>query len=372
MTRSNTVFSMALLMLLCSIAAPAWAQHDFKQTPTRVFTMTNASEGNEILVFSHRPTEGLVQIASVASGGNGSGGGLGNQNGLVLSNDLHWLIAVNAGSNSISVFRRSIGGLTLVDTVDSQGELPVSIAQHRNLLYVLNAGSDSIAGFTMDHNGKLSPLAGSVRGLSGTGTAPAQISFAPWDDVLIVTEKATNQIISFMVDENGLPGEAIVTPSAGETPFGFAFDRFAHLIVSEAAGGAEDASSVSSYAINDDGTLTVLAAAVPTTETAACWVAISRNGRVAFTTNTGSSTISALAIRPQGELKLINEDGVAAQTGSGSAPIDLALSRSGRYLFALSDQNGTILSYRVIGNKRLIPLPGVSGLPTTLNGLAAF
>lgn len=371
MNRIKNPFFTVLLMLLCSIAVPAWAHQYFKHMPTQVFTMSNASSGNEILAFSLRPHGALVQTASVKSGGKGSGGGLGNQSGLVLSKDRRWLFAVNAGSDSLSVFRLSASGLTLVDTIDSQGDNPVSIAQHYDLLYVLNAGSNNIAGFTLDHNGKLSELADSLRNFNGSGTA-AQVSFSPWGDMLIVTEKATNQIISFVLDENGLPGESIFTQSEGETPFGFAFDRYGHLIVSEAAGGSEDASSVSSYEINSDGTLTALASAVPTTETAACWVAVSRNGRVAFTTNTGSSSISALKVGSGGELKLINKDGVAAETDEGSAPIDLALSRSGRFLFALSANIGTISSHRVIDNKRLLPLGGVKGLPTTLNGLAAF
>jgi 6-phosphogluconolactonase len=234
------------------------------------------------------PQQGLIGAGSVATGGNGTDGGLGNQGGVILSEPHRWLYAVNAGSDSISVFRARMGGLTLIDTVASGGSQPVSLTRHDNLLYVLNAGSDSIAGFTINDNGTLSPLAGSVRSLSGTGTAPAQIGFTPRGDVLVVTEKATNTITTFLVAEDGRPGPAIVNPSAGETPFGFDFDRYSHLLVSEAAGGAPDASSLSSYEIQEDGTVVVLASAVPTTETAACWVEMSRNGRYAFTTNAGS------------------------------------------------------------------------------------
>jgi 6-phosphogluconolactonase len=369
MNRLRKMFLVSLLLSLCSFALPAWANY---YSVGKVFTMTNAAEGNEILIFSHHPYQGLIETGSVKTGGKGSGGGLGNQGGLVLSKNHRWLFAVNAGSNSISVFRVQKRGLLLVDTVSSDGEQPVSLTVHRDLLYVLNAASDSIAGFSIDYNGKLLPLEGSVRNLSGAGTAPAQISFTPWGDTLVVTEKATNLITTFVLDESDLPGPAIVNNSAGETPFGFAFDRYGHLLVSEAAGGADDASSVSSYNIMEDGKLVVIASEVPTTETAACWLVTSRNGRFAFTTNTGSSSISAFKIRRDGNLKLTTKDGVAADTGLGSAPIDLALSRNGRYLFALSAINGTIVAYRVTHNSRLSPLPGISGLPLTINGLAAF
>jgi 6-phosphogluconolactonase len=314
----------------------------------------------------------LVGAGSEATGGDGTGAGLGNQGGVILSEHHRWLYAVNAGSNSISAFRVHKGGLTLTDTVASEGSRPISLTRHDNLLYVLNAGSDSIAGFTVNQDGSLSPLADSVRGLSGTGTDPAQISFTPWGDALVVTEKATNKITTFLVDEDGRPGPAVVNDSEGPTPFGFDFDRYGHLLVSEAAGGALDASSVSSYAIEEDGTLTVLASAVPTTETAACWVEMSRNGRYAFTTNTGSSSISAFESDRDGSLMATTEDGVAASTGPGSVPIDLALSTRGNYLFALSAANGTIAAFRLIGNRELVPMPGVTGLPTTINGLAAY
>jgi len=369
MNRLRRIFLVSLIALSTSFVTPAWA---FGLSIGKVFTMTNAADGNQILVFNHRPLQGLVQTDTVDSGGNGTGAGLGNQGGLVLSDDGHWLIGVNAGSNSVSVFLVLHRTIHLVDTVDSGGEKPVSVTQHHNLVYVLNAGSDSIAGFTMAWNGKLTPLADSVRGLSGAGTGPAQIGFSPLGDMLVVTEKATNSITTFVLDGNGVPGSAVVNSSEGPTPFGFAFDRYGHLLVTEAAGGAEDASSLSSYEMMEDGTLTPLASSVPTTETAACWVETSRNGRFAFTTNTGSSSISAYMSEPDGSLMLTNADGVAATTGDGSAPIDLARSRDGHFLFTLSASNGTILVYALIANRWLVALPGVAGLPTTLNGMATF
>lgn len=362
-------FILSLFLSMCGFAAPAVAG---SYGTGQVFTMTNADSGNEILIFNHHPQQGLVGAGSVATGGDGTGTGLGNQGGVILSNHHRWLYAVNAGSDSVSVFRVRKGGLTLFDTIASDGSQPVSLTRHDNLLYVLNAGSDSIAGFTVNGDGTLSSLAGSVRALSGSGTGPAQISFAPWGDTLVVTEKATNRITTFLIDEDGLPGPAVVNDSAGPTPFGFDFDRYGHLLVSEAAGGAPDASSLSSYEIQEDGTLVVLASAVPTTETAACWVEMSRNGRYAFTTNAGSSSISAFESGHDGSLMLTTEDGIAASTGAGSAPIDLALSTRGNYLFSLSSADGTIAAFRLVGNRELVPVPGVTGLPGTVNGLAAY
>ena len=369
MTQLRKLYYLSLILSMCILAAPAVAGND---GTGQVFTMTNSASGNEVLIFTHHPQQGLVGAGRVASGGNGTSAGLGNQGGVILSEHHRWLYVVNAGSNSISVFGLRKGGLTLIDTADSGGLQPVSLTRHKNLLYVLNAGSDSIAGFTVNDNGTLSSMANSMRSLSGTGTAPAQISFTPWGDALVLTEKATNIITTFLIDEDGLPGPAVVNDSAGPTPFGFDFDRYGHLLVSEAAGGAQDASSLSSYEIQQDGTLVPLASAVPTTETAACWVEMSRNGRYAFTTNAGSSSISAFRSGRNGSLTLTTEDGVAASTGPGSAPIDLALSSGGNYLFSLSAADGTVAAFRLVGNRELVPAPGLTGLPGTVNGLAAY
>ena len=145
-------FLLSLFLSLCGFAAPAVADN---YGTGQVFTMTNAAGGNAILIFNHHPQQGLVGAGSVATGGDGTGAGLGNQGGVILSKHHRWLYAVNAGSDSVSVFRVRKGGLTLIDTIPSDGSQPVSLTRHGNLLYVLNAGSDSIAGFTInDFHGK--------------------------------------------------------------------------------------------------------------------------------------------------------------------------------------------------------------------------
>ncbi|HAG94448.1 MAG: 3-carboxymuconate cyclase [Pseudomonadales bacterium] len=360
---------LSTLLLLGSVSLPAFAGHF---SPSKVFTMTNSPEGNEVLMFTHHPYQGLIPSGSFATGGNGTGSGLGNQGAVVISKSGHWLFVVNAGSNSLSLFKVGNDSITLLTTVDTAGERPVSVTQHKNKVFVLNAGSDSIAGFKLMYNGSLELIENSVRSLSGSGVGAAQISFTPWGDGLLVTEKATNLITSFTVSDDGVPGEAIVNESAGATPFGFAFDRYGHAIVSEADGGAADASSLSSYRVNDNGSLSVLASAVPTTETAACWVVMSANGRTAFTTNAGSSSISAFKVKRNGSLTLTTQDGVAGFTGEGSAPIDMALSDNGKFLYTLSASDGSIAAFLVLGNRLLVPVPGINGLPTGMNGLAAF
>jgi len=341
-----------------------------------VYTMTNDASGNEVILF-HRTAHGfLMPGESFPTGGLGSGDGLGNQGALALSAGNRWLFVVNAGSDDVSVFRVERNGLTLVDREPSGGRRPISVTVDRDLLYVLNAGGavggiDTITALVVGPDGTLTPLAGSSRPLSAGSTGPAQISFSPDGRFLAVTEKATDRIDTWSVGSDGLASNLVSNLSEGATPFGFAFGSRDQVIVSEASGGAPDASSVSSYQLEDDGTLRVVSSAVPTTETAACWIVITKDGRFAYTTNAGSGTVSGYRIAFDGTITRVDADGVTGDTGAGSGPIDMSLSNDGRYLFTLNGGDQTIGAFRVHADGSLSPLPGAAGLPPGANGLAA-
>jgi 6-phosphogluconolactonase (cycloisomerase 2 family) len=339
-----------------------------------VYVQSNASSGNEILVFDRNADGSLSDAGAFSTGGLGTGSGLGSQGALSQSSNGRWLIAVNAGSNEVSNFRIRPDGLQLTEKISSGGELPISLTTRGNLLYVLNAGgSGNITGFSISGSGKLNPLAGSTRHLSngGVGAAPgpAQISFSPNGQLLVVTEKASNLILTYPVGADGLAGDPVATPSAGETPFGFDFSRRNTLIVSEAFGGATDASVVSSYAL-DSGDIQVISPAVPTTETAACWVVVTNNGKFAYVTNTGSGTVSGYQVRPDGSLRLLDADGVTGITGPDSSPIDVTLSPDNRFLYVLNAGTHTVAFFEVGSGGSLTHLGEVS-VPAGSVGIAA-
>ncbi len=334
-----------------------------------VYTLTNAASGNAVVWYSRSVNGQLSSQGTFPTGGLGTGGGLGSEGAVVLSADGSVLLAVDAGSNQVSAFQVGSNGLVLTDTVDAGGVMPISVTIFGDWVYVVDAGGmPNIAGFLLAADGTLSPISGSVQALSGT--APAQISFNPTGQVLVVTEKASNSIDTFTVDANGVASAAIPHASDGATPFGFAFDNKGDLLVSEVGGGPGGTSALSSYAVGADGSLTTISASVPDFEFAACWVVTTNNGKLAFTSNAHppSNDLSAFAVGAGSQLTLAQE--VAAKPGNG--PTDLALSGNSRFLFVLDSGDGAIAGFAVHTDGSLVAISTVSGLPSSDVGLAAL
>ena len=332
-----------------------------------VYVLGNQPSGNEVIAYDRGADGALTPAGSYATGGTGTGGGLGSQGAVVLDEAGRHLYAVNAGSGSITSFRVRPGGLERVDTVASGGTMPTSVTVHHGLVYVLNAGgAGNISGFTAA-GGDLEPLAGSSRPLSAAATAPAQVSFSPDGRTLVVTERATQRIDLYAVGADGLATGPTVVASAGATPFGFGFDNRGTLIVSEAFGGAPDASAVSSYRPAAGG-LDTVSASVPTTETAACWIAVTANGRFAYAGNAGTNSVTGYRVAQDGALEVLDADG---RTGSSAGGVtDLAVSRDSRHLYARLG-NRTVDAWAIAADGSLSPLGAVPGLPAGAAGITA-
>jgi 6-phosphogluconolactonase len=371
--------TLALSTLSLSALANTFEDEDEGYRAGQVFTSTNAVSGNELLVYAaprpgtpnSTPNGALTLKARLATQGTGTGTGLGNQGAVTLSRNGRYVFVVNALSNSISTFAVRRSELVLRSTVDSGGQRPISVTEHDGIVYVLNAdGAGNVTGFR-NFAGYLHPLAGSAKPLSAaSGTGSAQVGFSPDGDVLLVTEKATNKLTSYHVRQDGRLDAMTLTTSAGATPFGFAFDRRGHALVSEAFGGAVNASAVSSYGFEEwaPAKPMTISSSIGTTQTAACWVVVTPNNRYAYVTNTGSGTVSSYRVKKSGQLSLMQ--GVAATAGNG--PIDAAVSADGRGLFVLNARSGTISSFTIARDGALFAAgSGATGLPVGTNGLAA-
>lgn len=368
--RRNTLLLISAALVIPAITAPAVAAPGSKANVGHVYVLSNQPTGNSVLVFDRNPAGALTFVNSVPTGGNGAGSGadpLSSQNPVVLGDGGHLLFAVNAGSNSISAFRVSGDKLVVLNMVDSGGAMPVSLAVRNNLLYALNAGgTPNISGFTIDHKGNLSSLSGSTQPLpGGASSMPGEVSFAPGENVLVVTEEATNQIDTFVL-ANGVAQAGVAFPSGEPTPFGFAFGHNDAALVSDASGGSSGASALSSYRIKRDGSAVTVDPGVGDTQTAACWVAVTKDGRFAYVSNTASNTVSSYKVSHKGQLSLLN-----VSAASGNVPVDSGLSNNGRFFFVRNAGDGTISSFRTGANGSLTEVSSVGGLPDGSAGLAA-
>lgn len=337
-----------------------------------VYTLSNQVSGNAVLDYTRASDGKLTYNTSYATGGTGTGGGLGNQYAIILGeddDDENVLLGVNAGSNSISSFSIRGNGLALKSTVNSGGMRPVSITLHDDIVFVLNAGGmGNISGFKLGDNNMLTPIANSTRPLTSTASAAAEIAFVNDGRVVVVTERATNKIITYTVSENGIPGIMHSITSANATPFGFDVGDNGNIFVSEAAGGSAGASTLSSYHVSNDGSISLIDGPNGANQSAACWVVITGNGKYAYTTNTASNNLSNYDVNTTTGSISVNT-AIAATTGMG--PIDAALSNNSKYLYILNARSNSIGVYEVASNGALSAVQTVSGVPVGSTGLAA-
>ncbi|MGH9018458.1 MAG: beta-propeller fold lactonase family protein, partial [Acidimicrobiales bacterium] len=137
-----------------SAAAPGAAGPVIQNTPrglaafTRhaVFVQTDDPDGNQIVAYDQAANGTLTAAGTYATGGDGAAAAgsvvdpLASQGSLALTDNGRTLIAVNAGSDTVSVFRVTGASLALWQIVPSGGPFPVSIAVDHGLVYVLDAG----------------------------------------------------------------------------------------------------------------------------------------------------------------------------------------------------------------------------------------
>jgi 6-phosphogluconolactonase len=356
--------TLAALGTAGTVAASSPADHSAHPVG-HVYAISNDAAGNQLLVFDRGLDGSLVADGTIATGGTGTGTGLGTQGAVAVAAGGHVVLAADPGSDQISTFVEAGGRLLLVDTDASGGDQPSSITVNGRDVYVLNSGAgNNISGFRLGRRG-LEPIPGSTQALSAEGAGGAQVSFTPDGRRLVVTEKSTNRIATFRVRRD-VAEPAVVSPSTGATPFGFAFGRRGELVVSNAAGGAAGASSVSTYAVGDDGRANPLDGPVPTGQTSACWLVV--DGRYAYTANTGSGTLSGFTIDRQEVLAPLTADGVTATAGPGAA--DSVVTPDGGFLYERNGGDQSIGIFAVGRDGSLTNLGFVTGLPPAAAGLA--
>jgi len=342
-----------------------------------VFVQTDNIAGNQIVAY-HRNHDGSLDLANTyATGGlggvlNGSAvDHLGSQ-GSLASDPTHGLLyAVNAGSNTVSVFSVDGDQLSLRQVVNSGGTFPVSIAVHDDLVYVLNAeDGGSVSGYWVS-GGRLHPIWGSTRSLGLTiptdttqfTHTPGQVAFSPDGTQLIVTTKANvvgNDIDVFGVRFDGrLSHSPVANSEPGTVPFSVTFDQAGHLVIGEAG-----PSAVVMFRLHRDGTVTQLDS-VANGQPGLCWVTPA--GNFFFTGNTASNSTSGYQSSANGQLTLLGS------TPTDPGTVDSSSTANGRFLYVQTGGNGIVDEFQVNGNGSLTEIGSVTvGGAVGGEGIVAF
>ena len=328
---------------------PAGAAH------TTVYTETNAAAGNEVLAFHADGSS----AGAYATGGAGTGAGLGSQGAVTVADGGRTLFAVNGGSDSVSEFAVAPSGALRPLGTFGTGTGPVSVAVQGDHVYVL--GQNSVTAYWR-FGDTLAQVA--QRGLSAGTSGAAEVAVTPDGRALLVTEKGSSTLDVFALDFFGVPGQASKSASGGQTPFGFAFGRGGTAVVSNVGAGA-GASSASGYQVRH-GALRTTAAALPDGQTAACWVAVGPDGRTAYVENAGSGTVSTYAVGTDGALRLLDATAAAPGGHVGDAAV------SGGALWILDTAKGRIDDVPLAADGTPgAPSVTTTGIPASAAGLAA-
>ena len=379
----SSLITLAALSIASTGAAADSAQERFDRGGV-VYAMTNASTGNQILVYIRDRNGRLEPLPRATASTAGLGGSvtaavdpLGSQGSLVYDDTSRLLFAVNAGDDSVTALDTGIVGfpLRVKARVPSGGFIPVSVAVDDNVLYVLNAGgTGSVTTFAIGDNGALTQVGSLDLGLPPSATAPpfaqipapGQVGVDALARHLIVTHAGGQELLVASLDDDGIPQGSIVstrTPGAGT--FSFGVTRYGTLLVAEAA-----SASVSAFdPPNGTQPLVATAGAVGTGQAATCWIVVHANG-FAYVANTASNTLSRYRYTRTGHLEL--EQAVAANTGA--APTDLALTPNGDFLYSLNAASGEISGFAIDRESgALTPVETQGGLPVSagIQGIAS-
>ncbi|HEX3511970.1 MAG TPA: beta-propeller fold lactonase family protein [Solirubrobacteraceae bacterium] len=343
-------FQGTLVLALAAIGAfalpgSAFAAHGSSAAVGHVYLDGNTAGANTIAAYDRAPDGSLTPTpgSPFSAGGAGLGTGLGSQGAIQTAENGRFVLAVDAGSNQVSVLRTNPdGSLTQApgSPVSSDGVKPVSIAVHGDLVYVANDGdathSANYTGFVLTAAGQLVPLPNSTVNAPGAANDLGDVLFNSNGRKLVGTEVASSQIDSFQVDGRGYLDAAPGSPFAGQGlgAFGSAFRPTSphQLFVSNPHNVGNDVGTVSAFDVGGNGELSSIGdSPFGDLQNAPCWVAITPDGQYLFAVNTASGTVSGFSINQSGDLTLLGSTPVNDNGGVGGT--DATTSPDGQNLY---------------------------------------
>jgi 6-phosphogluconolactonase len=405
-----TPLAVAAVMALTPAVASAAQKSQGKAKPKvtgAVYTETNSTTRNAVIAFAQYSDGSLKQAQVIATGGKGGNqaqpetgpclpppAGQGNcpnldtQGEIETGNGGKLVFAVNAGSNSVTSFQVTPAGLVRADVVKSGGVFPLSLTTHGHLLYVLNTNSASIAGFTFNNAGHLTPIKGSVKKLA-PNVFPGlsrQVQFDNSGKWLVATKfgnpfapggpnpKASIDV--FKINAAGVPGAPITSDATVPLPFSINFDSGNRMLLTE-VGNPAAAGFVDSFRLLPNGHLVPIQGPISSAGDAPCWGVITHKGFW--------YVVNADALGPNGATVAIFKDSGGHLTFQGTTPqigetlkTDETLSTDQKYLYVLAPTSNRQAGGSHIDEYQILPNGGLKligqtpkTLPKSVNGLVA-
>jgi DNA-binding beta-propeller fold protein YncE len=337
----------ALLLTAVALSPAAASAHPLRHSGA-VFVQTDDPAGNTIVAYRRAPDGTLQEAGSYTTGGLGGvlAGSvvdhLASQGSLAYDREAGLLYAVNAGSDTITVFAVHGDRLQRLQTLASGGRFPVSVSVHGDAVYALNArDGGSLQGYVRIGRRLFAvPARHRALGLDPNATpeftnTPGHVAFTPDGRRLVVTTKANgNAVDVFRVDRfGGLSATPVVNPLPGAVPFAVAFDAHANLVVTEAGPNA-----VATFALGRSGALTGLDTAA-TGQAATCWIV--RVGDRFYVSNAGSGTLSGYRETGDGTLRPLGD------TATDGGTVDAAATADGRHLYVQTGAAGIVDEFAI-------------------------
>ncbi len=345
-----------------------------------VYTISNELNRNDVIAFDVTSRGNLTEIGRFDTQGSGTGTTLGNQGALTTDAGDRYLFAVSPGSGEVTSFRLQPEGLQFVNKINSGGSRPLSVTVFGTLVYVLNEGNgssedpnlryDNISGFRFIDGGALVPIPDSTRIVDLTQlTAPAQIGFNKSGTVLLITEKATNTLTTFVMQSDDTPALAPVKRSSFiPTPFGFSFGDRDYVFITEANNGGPGVTA--SYRVNrETGVISNLVDSIGQ-GTATCWTVLSSDQTIGYATNTGDGTVSLFRVNFDGTMDYFFPADQDTPISSGAGTRDAILTQNNQFLVTLNNGDSVIRGFFVNRTGAISPR-GTLSIPASASGLIA-
>jgi 6-phosphogluconolactonase (cycloisomerase 2 family) len=433
MRRALVLFSV-VFFVSAAVGVKAQTSSTSRARGGNLYMQTNEVR-NVVVHYRWSASGTLTEAERVVTGGTGSGelspiyhvnrpNDFEGAGSVILTPDRRFLFTANAGDNSVSSFAVSEAGeLTLVDTkrtgnATSGGAKSLAYAPSSRTLYVLHTfGPDHLRLMSVDGEGKLTPRPAkySVNTTEWNNRVPTMAVLSPDGKFLVVGTTfdelpnrknpdgslilwiphkdgalhviASNApdpdgIVVFPLGEDGALREPSFYDARGASPF---YVAFLHNRPDTFVVGYAVSNGVSIGKIDADGKINIgplvnidTSAGVPSE---LCWLAITPDDRLVFTTNFGYSDLTSLRIDGNG-LSIAKDPASPKVAGDGtfraidgvvsSGPSDSWLTPDGAYLYQIYGNASKLVGYAIKPDGSLEEVTRVTIPYNSPEGLAGF